>query len=164
VSPSDVLPGPIVRISPKEVSFHDLSAAREIHKVGSQYVKSPWYQDLVLGTTSSLFATSNMLLHSRLRRLLSSAIADSSLKQFSPVIMDHIALYITRIEEEMKDRGAADIFKWSTFLATDIIGELSFGESFRMLEQGKVKYFSFPRFLFPVHLVWFGFTRGKYGT
>jgi hypothetical protein len=32
----------------------------------------------------------------------------------------------------------ADVFKWWLFMATDIIGELSFGESFRMLEAGKV--------------------------
>lgn len=30
-----------------------------------------------------------------------------------------------------------DVFKWSLFYATDIIGELSFGESLRMLESGE---------------------------
>lgn len=40
--------------------------------------------------------------------------------------------------EEMKARGAADIFKWWLFMASDIIGELSFGESFHALEQGEV--------------------------
>lgn len=40
--------------------------------------------------------------------------------------------------EEIQDRGATDVFKWWLFMATDIIGELSFGESFRMLEAGKV--------------------------
>lgn len=45
---------------------------------------------------------------------------------------------IARIEEEIEKTGTADIFKWWTFMATDVIGELSFGESFRMLELGKV--------------------------
>ena len=40
--------------------------------------------------------------------------------------------------EEMKTRGAADVFKWSLFMAADVIGELTFGESFRMLELGMV--------------------------
>ncbi|PNP59015.1 hypothetical protein THARTR1_01263 [Trichoderma harzianum] len=39
--------------------------------------------------------------------------------------------------EEMGSRGAADVIKWSLFMATDIIGELSFGDSFRTLEIGK---------------------------
>ena len=42
------------------------------------------------------------------------------------------------MDEEMKGRGVADVFKWFLFYSTDVIGELSFGESFRMLEIGKV--------------------------
>lgn len=38
----------------------------------------------------------------------------------------------------MEARGAADVFKWWFFMATDIIGELTFGESFRTLEHGQV--------------------------
>jgi len=40
--------------------------------------------------------------------------------------------------EEMKTRGAADVLKWWLFMASDIIGELSFGESFHGLEHGEV--------------------------
>lgn len=55
-----------------------------------------------------------------------------------PIINQRIYMTIARIEEEIEKTGAADIFKWWTFMATDVIGELSFGESFRMLELGKV--------------------------
>lgn len=64
--------------------------------------------------------------------------ADASLKHFEPLITDRIRLTISRMEEESKIRGAADVFKWWTFMTTDVIGELSFGESFRMVEYGKV--------------------------
>lgn len=47
---------------------------------------------------------------------------------------------ISRMAEETRSRGVADVFKWWLFMATDIIGELSFGESFRMLEAGEVCY------------------------
>jgi hypothetical protein len=43
-----------------------------------------------------------------------------------------------RMEEEFKTRGATDVYKWWMFMTTDIIGELSFGESFQMLESGEV--------------------------
>jgi hypothetical protein len=33
----------------------------------------------------------------------------------------------------------ADILKWFTFMATDVIGELSFGVSFDMLKQEEVR-------------------------
>lgn len=42
----------------------------------------------------------------------------------------------------MQTRGVADVFKWFLFMATDVIGELTFGESFRMLELGEVSSFS----------------------
>jgi hypothetical protein len=35
-------------------------------------------------------------------------------------------------------RGVADMFKWWLFMATDIIGDLTFGSFFDMLVQGKV--------------------------
>ena len=39
---------------------------------------------------------------------------------------------------DLTAHGATDVFKWWLFMATDIIGELTFGDSFRMLEIGKV--------------------------
>lgn len=49
-----------------------------------------------------------------------------------------VQLAMARIREEaLSPRGVADIYKWLFFMATDIIGELSFGDSFRMLEIGR---------------------------
>ena len=50
-----------------------------------------------------------------------------------------VQLAIDQMSCEMKAKGAVDVFKWWLFMATDIIGELSFGESFRILEKGEVK-------------------------
>ncbi|KAL9081228.1 MAG: hypothetical protein Q9157_000203 [Trypethelium eluteriae] len=54
-------------------------------------------------------------------------------------IRKRIDLAIQSMQEESKTRGVTDIYKWWIFLATDVIGELTFGDSFRMLEQGKVR-------------------------
>jgi hypothetical protein len=54
------------------------------------------------------------------------------------LIAEKINLTVTRICQEMESRGVADVFKWWLFMTTDIIGELSFGQSFGMLESGKV--------------------------
>ena len=55
-----------------------------------------------------------------------------------PIISSRVHMAIGRISEEIEKRGAADVFKWWLFMATDVIGELNFGESFRMLEAGEV--------------------------
>ncbi|KAL3712490.1 hypothetical protein TMatcc_001189 [Talaromyces marneffei ATCC 18224] len=41
------------------------------------------------------------------------------------------------MDDEMSRRGAVDVFKWWTFMATDVIGELGFGQSFQTLEHGE---------------------------
>ncbi|KAI1809246.1 cytochrome P450 [Poronia punctata] len=46
------------------------------------------------------------------------------------------------MKEEHETRGAADVYKWWLFLTTDVIGELSFGASFRMLENGKINQYA----------------------
>jgi hypothetical protein len=42
------------------------------------------------------------------------------------------------MREQMDTNGVVDVYKWWVFMSTDIIGELSFGESFELLENGKV--------------------------
>jgi hypothetical protein len=36
-------------------------------------------------------------------------------------------------------QGEADVFKWFTYMATDVMGHLSFGEGFDTLETEKVR-------------------------
>lgn len=93
---------------------------------------------MIAGNFETMFTTTNPHFHSARRRLLASPISDSSLVSLLPQISNRVEYAVERISEEMKSRGAADVFKWWLFLATDVIGELSFGESFKMLETGVV--------------------------
>jgi cytochrome P450 len=112
-----------------------MSAVKEIYTVKETYAKSEFYTRLTAPTNKNVFAVTNIDLHRRYRRLLSAAMSETSLKSMYPTIEANVNLAIQRIGEELQKRGAADVFKWWLFLATDIIGELSFGESFRMLEK-----------------------------
>ncbi|KAL4794579.1 cytochrome P450 [Aspergillus venezuelensis] len=130
--------GPIVRISPSVVDISDIPAAREIHRIASPFLKSPWYRLLNRKDGESIFSTTDPDYHRRHRRLLSSPLSDVNLRAVEPLVQSRIQLAISRIREEgLSPRRAADIYKWFFFMATDIIGELSFGDSFRMLEIGK---------------------------
>jgi hypothetical protein len=57
-----------------------------------------------------------------------------------PIVRDLVYLSIEQMKREMLKRGAVDVYKWALFTTTDVIGELTFGDSFRMLQQGKVRY------------------------
>lgn len=86
----------------------------------------------------NLFDATDFEYHRRHRRLLGANMTESSLKACLSVIVPKVDLTILRMREEMKTRGAVDVWKWWLFMATDIIGELTFGESFQTLEQGRV--------------------------
>jgi hypothetical protein len=133
------LKGSTVRVAPNEVDFSDISAAKEIHRVGSGFLKSVWYQNLTLKAGTNIFNIINPKEHGVRRRLLSAPISDSSLKLMESLINEKVSLAIQKIKEEMECRGAADVFKWWMFMASDVIGQLSFGDSFGMLERGIVR-------------------------
>ncbi|KAJ3553602.1 hypothetical protein NPX13_g10852 [Xylaria arbuscula] len=128
--------GPIVRVGPREVYTADPQIAKTVFRIKNEFPKSSWYLDFVPFTVT-VFNTPDIHTHRRFRRLLSSPLSESGLKEFLPQIEHKVNLAILGMAEEYKSRGAADIYKWWLFMTTDVIGELSFGESFRMLETQK---------------------------
>ncbi|KAI2613414.1 cytochrome P450 [Hypoxylon sp. NC1633] len=128
--------GPVVRISPSEASLRDPSVTRKIYSVKGEFPKADFY-DKISSDLVNVFGTRDIEVHRRFRRLLSSGIAESSLLTHLPVIEGKVRMAIERMGEEMKRRSAADVFHWFLAMATDIIGELSFGQGFQMLETGE---------------------------
>lgn len=129
--------GPVVRISPTQADISDLSAAQRIHQMGNEFVKSDWYKTMSVDK-DNVFNTSDMALHRRYLRLLSSPMSESGLKAMRPTVDEMVKLMVDKVALEMKGRGrVADVMKWATFMSTDVISELTFGESFRLLEAGK---------------------------
>ncbi|KAK3380932.1 cytochrome protein [Podospora didyma] len=130
--------GSVVRIAPGEVDFSDKSAFKQIYNVKSPFRKADWYTAIAGARQfEHVFTTTDNELHRRFRRLLAGPMSESSLKSMVPLINSRVDLAIEKMKDEMKTRGAADVLKWWMFMATDIIGELSFGTSFQALEAGK---------------------------
>ena len=125
-------------MSPHEVAISDVPGVREIDKVGGQYLKSGYYTHIGHKSYKTIFSTTDAQHHAKRRRLLNAPMADNNIRTYEPIVAGRVRLCIDRMAEEAKQRGVIDVFKWWLFLATDTIGELSFGESFRMLEHGQV--------------------------
>ncbi|CAJ2504798.1 Uu.00g121920.m01.CDS01 [Anthostomella pinea] len=128
--------GPVVRITPRETSLRDPRVTRKIYSVKGEFPKSEFYDRVASGLVS-VFSTRDIDVHRRFRRLLSSGISESSLLTHLPVIEGKVDMAIRRMGEEMQRREVADVFHWFLSMGTDIIGELSFGQSFEMLETGE---------------------------
>ncbi|RDA88395.1 hypothetical protein CP532_5629 [Ophiocordyceps camponoti-leonardi (nom. inval.)] len=151
--------GPVVRLGPNEVAVSDIEAVKTIYSTKETFRKSDFYRRIVSADTESLFSTVDIDFHRRHRRMMAGPMSETSLKSLAPRVEARVNLAISRIGQEMKERGTADVFKWWLFMATDIIGELTFGDSFRMLELGqknayareleRVNYISALRSIFP---------------
>ncbi|EYE97982.1 cytochrome P450 [Aspergillus ruber CBS 135680] len=128
--------GPVVRVGFEEVDICDIDAVKVIYRARGGFLKSARFYR-TLSAVETLFSTTDPAFHSAHRRLLANPISDSSLTRFEPLIADRIRLAVDKMSDEFESRGVIDVFKWWFFMATDVIGELSFGESFRMLDSGE---------------------------
>ena len=130
-------PGPVIRLGPRSVDVSDLTAVREIHRVRDPFLKSAFYGPG--GRVQSMFSTRDVEFHAQRRRLLGPYFTEASLASFEPTATKLIQTTVAGIIRESKTSGCADILKWWTLMAMDVIAELTFGESFDMVSKGEVR-------------------------
>ncbi|KEF51223.1 uncharacterized protein A1O9_12726 [Exophiala aquamarina CBS 119918] len=127
--------GPVVRISPDEVDVADAEAFNEIHKIGSPLLKSPWY--VKFRGEVNCFTCADPKVHGRKRKTLARPFSKSSLRDhWEPVVRELARKTVARVKSEA-ELGTADLLKWWTFFATDVTGEVAFGENFGLVESGQ---------------------------
>ncbi|KAL1891312.1 hypothetical protein Sste5346_007772 [Sporothrix stenoceras] len=130
--------GPVVRIAPDEVAVADPEGVAQIHRIGSGFLKGPWYAGINNAPELGIFAMVNPKDHSQRRRLFAKAFSNTSLRQnWEPTIHEKVKLAVSKIKDDIQQKKEADMLKWWTLMATDLMANLSFGESFHMLEQGE---------------------------
>ncbi|KAL1305752.1 hypothetical protein AAFC00_007333 [Neodothiora populina] len=129
--------GPIVRISPTEVAVSDVAAFKQIHGVTGKYQKDIWYQKLTNFPRLSVFTMRDLKEHGQRRRLFARGFSKTYLREhWEPTVREKAELAVQKIKAS-SIIGTTDLMKWWTFMATDIVGILGFGESFGMLELGQ---------------------------
>lgn len=132
--------GPIVRITPNEIAINDPASFKDIHKIGSGFNKTNWYEYLNtngVGKCPGVFNMTNPKEHAARRKLLAKGFSQRHLReQWEDVVREKVDLAVARIKADATS-GTADILKWWTYLATDVSAHLMFGESFHMLESGE---------------------------
>lgn len=132
--------GPIVRYAPNDVSFIDAAAWKDIygHRTATRETMSKDLRQY----RPTLTASSNILVandadHSRMRRLLSHAFSEKALRAQEDLIRGYVdkLIYAMHVQADKPD-PSMDLVKWYNFMTFDILGDLSFGESFGCLESG----------------------------
>ncbi|KAF9874684.1 cytochrome p450 monooxygenase [Colletotrichum karsti] len=130
--------GPVIRITPNEVSVADPDGFIAIHRMGSGFAKGRYYRQISGGAkNTAIFTIRDPKEHATRRKLFARAFTVSSIRQNCE------ALVRTKVEKATDcicaeaENGTSNVLKWWTLMASDVVGQLCFGESFELLESGK---------------------------
>jgi len=136
--------GSMVRISPDEVSCGSLEAFKQIHRIGTPFMKSSFYEAMSTGPDEGqhlgIFSFTNPRAHAARRRLLSRGFSQNYLRdRWEDVVRAKVKLAVSNMKAEGVSAGKSDMLKWWMFMASDVTSHLMFGQSFGMLESGLVR-------------------------
>jgi cytochrome P450 len=134
--------GETVRVAPNELSFMNPVAWDDIYSNvdganQEAFQKSELWHGNPDGGPASVFTTIDLKEHGRIRRFMDPAFSDRAVLQQEPIIQDYVSLCIKKLQERASPNGSTtvNIVDWFNFTLFDIIGDLSFGESFKCLEK-----------------------------
>ena len=138
---TDIL-GPVVRVSPNELSFNTVNAWEDVygHRIGHTNMhKDPIH----VGAVDPLPGATNLTMsddatHARQRRALAHAFSQKALTEQEPIIMGYVNKLIENLNRFAANKEKANMVNWFNFTTFDVIGDLSFGEPFGCLEEGKI--------------------------
>ncbi|KAH8705846.1 cytochrome P450 CYP3/CYP5/CYP6/CYP9 [Talaromyces proteolyticus] len=157
--------GDVVRCAPNYLSYSSSQAWKEIHGYRTS-LQGSFDKDSAFFLTNPKgvrhIVAANGAEHRRLRRLLAPAFSDKALQAQEPIIQSYVDHLIQQLRIQPDTReGIVNIVKWFNFTTFDIIGDLSFGEPFGLLNSGEwhryvttifgsVKVFTYLRFILEV--------------
>ncbi|PSN64117.1 cytochrome P450 [Corynespora cassiicola Philippines] len=134
--------GPVVRVSPWELSYVDSRALKNIY--GHHNTAAEGFREFEKDKVeyAMLAGNKNHILiakpedHARLRKFLSPSFSEKGLREMQNRIQSYVDLLVRGLKEESM-KGFIDIQKWYNWTTFDMIGDLAFGESFHCLESKK---------------------------
>ncbi|KAK9774578.1 putative Cytochrome P450 [Seiridium cardinale] len=141
--------GPVVRISPNEVSIVDKEGLVRIfgHGKGTRKASlvftitlaSTWWYDVwkIPGVTESFFSSTDPANHSFLRKRVATAYSMSSILSVEPKIQavaDALWLQLDKLADE---DTIVDLHDWTSFFAFDVVGTLGLGEPIGFVHQAR---------------------------
>jgi hypothetical protein len=135
--------GPVVRTAPNELSFNTAASWKDIYgyRPGHRpFVKGDFYDGAVFVKrfgTRSLVNTRDPTEHGQMRRYLSNAFSEKSLREQEALVAQEVDMLVQKLEEYGGAKDGTDLQRWLNMATFDIVGSLSFGKSFDALQNGE---------------------------
>ncbi|KAL4929023.1 cytochrome P450 [Aspergillus undulatus] len=129
----------IVRIAPNMYSIDDLDAAKIIYGHGTKFTKSDWYSTWTVPaiTPVNLFAIQDPKMHAASRRQFASYYSMSTMVSYEAYVDECIRTFHAILEKCSGEKKRMNMGVWLQYYAFDVIGNITFGKSFRFLEGAK---------------------------
>ena len=129
--------GPIVRISPSELSFTDPSAWKAIYQ-NKAFIRPSQWRGKPPGVQADSLISASVEDHVRFRKVLAPAFSEKAVNLYEPIVGKYVDVLIESLGREIESDGGetvVDMVRWLNFATFDIISDLGWGESFQCLEK-----------------------------
>ncbi|KAH7322518.1 putative cytochrome P450 [Stachybotrys elegans] len=131
--------GSVVRVAPNELSFDTSQSWKDIYgtkKDHETFIKSAFYDggNFADQGIHSIVSERDPGRHGEMRKELSSAFSDRSLREQEHLVSESIDLFVSQVGRYGKEAGGVNLTKWFNLMTFDVIGELAFGVSFEGLK------------------------------
>ncbi|KAI1811604.1 cytochrome p450 monooxygenase [Poronia punctata] len=129
--------GPVVRISPFELSFIESQAWKDIYGHHGSYEMAKddrFYRAMGKHIPDSII-TADREQHGFLRRQLSHGFSERAMREQEPIFRSYVDVLMKRLEEYADTNRPADMTAWFNFTTFDVIGYLAFGSDFGCLDK-----------------------------
>lgn len=136
--------GPVVRVSPNELSFASLESWKAIygHRTAGDPtpIKSEFYEIYGAGFESLCIGSErDPHKHGKMRRMLSAAFSTKALLEQEDIITRSVDRFIDKLGQDHSQYKGLNMTKWYEMVTFDTVGEMAFGQSFHSVEAGKCK-------------------------
>lgn len=124
--------GPVVRLSPRQVSFASTQAYKDIYTRkpnGDLFVRDQFWLTTAPGRVNSI-VTVPLEQHASMRKVMLPSFDYTALPDQEPVIQKHARRFVDKLKllAASSETCVVDFTEWSMFEAYDCIGELTFGD------------------------------------
>lgn len=121
--------GPMLRISPNEVSFNDLEASGIIYGQTSKFEKSEYFYRSFEDQASNLFTIRDREEHAQDKRLISHAFSRANILQHEGIIYNKAICLMDRIAQRAMHGHVVPLFPAFRCMTLDTLSEFAFGVS-----------------------------------
>jgi cytochrome P450 len=136
--------GDVVRVGPNELSFATPESFKDIYghskTPDKRFLKTDMYDN---GEPPRVTTARDPAVHAQQRKTLSNAFSAKALRDQEDVVQRYVDLFVKKLEQwgesGRKPINVTTAYNWLMF---DIIGDLSFGESFGSIESGQEPYWT----------------------